>query len=265
MPEDKNRSTEKSSEKAFEKWLDRSDLLESEQSQQVQSNSSSSEDAIWQERLRTAQALEHQVSLQPEQSVPHWDRGVAFESDRTPWWQWGGLPAMSMAFSIFAIALVLFKVELVMQDDGVLLSFAGSTQANMNQVSYSQAEVNALVDAKVDQKLQLFASEQQVILANYVADIKVKQQDNNLQLASYIMGASRQERKEDIGDFIQYINDQRADDSLDNKIKFQQIESRINYQSPRKQNINYQPSNLKSTDSDGLGLTTKPASWTSEE
>ncbi len=133
MSEDKNRSTEKSSEKAFEKWLDRSDLLESEQSQQVQSNSSSSEDAIWQERLRTAQALEHQVSLQPEQSVPHWDRGVAFESDRTPWWQWGGLPAMSMAFSIFAIALVLFKVELVMQDDGVLLSFAGSTQANMNQ------------------------------------------------------------------------------------------------------------------------------------
>ena len=166
---------------------------------------------------------------------------------------------------MFAMALVLFKVELVMKDDGVLLTFAGSSQTSINQVSYSQAEISALVDAQVDQKLQLFAGEQQVVLANYAADIKGKQQDSNLQLASYIMGVSRQERKEDIGDFIQYINDQRADDSFDNKIKFQRLENEINYQSLKKQNMNYQPKNLKSQNTDGLGLTIKPASWTSEE
>jgi len=64
---------------------------------------------------------------------------------------------------------------------------------------------------------------------------------------------------------MQYINAQRADDSLDNKIKFQQLESVINYQSLKKQNINYQPTNSKTLNSDGLGLKTKPASWTSEE
>jgi len=261
MSEDKKLT----SEKAFEKWLDRSDLVEDEQSQQVQSNTNTNEETVWQERLKTAQTVEHQVSLEAEHKVPHWDRSAAFESDKSPWWQWGGLPAMSMAFSMFAMALVLFKVELVMKDDGVLLTFAGSTQAQINQVSYSQEEINVLVDAKVDQKLQRFASEQQVILANYVADIKVKQQDSNLQLASYLIGATRKERKEDMGDFVQYINDQRADDSLDNKIKFQQLENEINYQAIKTQRTNYQPKTIKSQNSDGLGLTTKPASWTSEE
>jgi hypothetical protein len=252
------------SEQAFEKWLDRSDSLndshKNKQNQETMSNASTDEDVIWQERLKTAMTIEHQESLQAEQNVPDWDRAAAFESDEIPWWQWGGLPAMSMAFSAFALALVLFKVEFVMNDNGMLLTF-GDKQPS----GYSQAEIDTLVNVKVDQKLQLFASEQQVVLANYAADIKVKQQDNNLQLASYLMGASRQERKEDIGDFIQYINDQRADDSLDNKIKFQQLESVINYQSLQKQNINYQPDNTNNLNSDGLGLATKPASWTSEE
>jgi|GEM_PF-971232 len=268
MSEDKKTTPEQ----AFEKWLDHSDSVEDSlnssfkgqnkerQSQQAQSDVNTDEDAIWQQRLQTARTLEHQISLQAEHSVPEWDRSAAFESNETPWWQWGGLPAMSMAFSAFALALVVFKVEFVINDNGMLLTFGDKQQSG-----YSQAEIDTLVNEKVDQKLQLFASEQQVVLANYAADIKVKQQDNNLQLASYIMGASRQERKEDIGDFMQYINDQRADDSLDNKIKFQQLESVINYQSLEKQNINYQPTNSKTLNSDGLGLTTKPASWTSEE
>jgi len=250
MPEDKKLT----SEQAFEKWLDRSDSIKGtgndsltdKQSQQVMSNASTDEETIWQERLKTAITIEYQESLQAEQNVPDWDRAAAFESDETPWWQWGGLPAMSMAFSVFALVLVLFKVEFVINDNGMLLTF-GDKQPS----GYSQAEIDILVNAKVDQKLQLFASEQQVVLANYAADIKVKQQDNNLQLASYLMGASRQERKEDIGDFIQYINAQRADDSLDNKIKFQQIESVINYQSQQKQNINYQPINTKNLNSNG--------------
>jgi hypothetical protein len=246
------------------------DWLEGKGEEHPEMSSSSEEDKQWQQRLATAQALHHQESLTPEQSVPSWDRGAAFESDRAPWWQWGGLPATSMAFSFLAMALVLFKVEFVMQDSGVLLSFAGS-----NQNSYSQEDINALVDAKVNQQLKSFASEQQVVLANYVADIKVKQQDSNLQLASYIMGAARQERKEDISDFIQYINAERKDESLDNKIKFQEIERAIKYQQ-----TNYQPSGFQSTDfknkklknnnyqqqnSDSLGLVTKPANLTSEE
>jgi hypothetical protein len=117
MSEDKKLTPEQ----AFEKWLDHSDSLErsskesfedlltQRQNQQAQSNVNTDEDAIWQQRLKTARTLEHQVSLQAEHNVPDWHRSAAFESDafesnRRPWWQWGGLPAMSMAFSAFALA-----------------------------------------------------------------------------------------------------------------------------------------------------------------
>lgn len=88
-----------------------------------------------------------------DEKVPEWDRASGFESDKTPFWQWRGLPALSMAFYILALVLVVFKVELVIQDNGVLLSFSGS--------------------------------------------------NNKLQ-----------ERKEDLGDFIQYINAERKDELL---------------------------------------------------
>ena len=68
-----------------------------------------------------------------------------------------------------------------------------------------------------------------MILANYRADMSNKQQGNNLQLASYILKASRRERKEDIGDFVSFINSQRADEQLEQKIKFQQLEREIGF------------------------------------
>jgi len=223
-------------EAQFSDWLDGKLTQE-----QVEAELDATEgDKLWQQRMHTANDIAHQADVMPEHEVPSWDRGAAFTSETKLWWQWSGLPAMSMAMSVFAVALVLFKVELVVQPEGVLLSFAGS----------SAAQQEAKVSALVDQRLKEFASEQQVVLANYAADIKVSQQDSNLQLASYILGTTRQERKEDMTDFIGYINEQRKDELLDQKIKFQQLERAIKYQK---------------TNSDSLGLQAKPANWTSEE
>ncbi|WDE08346.1 hypothetical protein SG34_022170 [Thalassomonas viridans] len=192
-----------------------------------------------------AQQLFHQASLEEERPVPAWDRGSTFAgAEKSSWWQWPGLPVLSMACSFFAIALVLLKVELVIRDEGVLLTFVGSTQVQ------SQAQQQAMVNSLVEQRLKEFASEQQVVLANYAADIVTRQQDNNLQLASYILDASRQERQEDIGDFIRYINDQRKDEKLEQKIKFQQLEHKIKLQTIS----NTTPAN-----------TAKPADWRLEE
>jgi hypothetical protein len=167
----------------------------------------------WQARDNTAEFLAHQASLMQEHSVPNWDRGEAFSHEKQAWWQWQGLPAMSMAFSVLAIALVLFKVELVVQPEGVLLSFAGADK---------QLQQNQVVQL-LDEKLQDFAAEQQVVMANYVSDLSSKQQETNLQLASYLMGATRMERQQDIADFVSYINAQRQDDQLEQKIQYQQI------------------------------------------
>ncbi len=67
-------------------------------------------------------------------------------------------------------------------------------------------------------------------MANYRADMISKQQSYNLELASYILGASRQERKEDLGDFISFINAQIKGEQLSQKINFQQLEREIGFQ-----------------------------------
>lgn len=231
-------------EKEFAHWLEG----RTSGQKSAASENDFNEDEIWQQRFETANSIAHQVDVTLEHEVPHWDRGAAFESDKTPWWQWRALPAMSFAFSCFAIALVLFKVEVVVQPEGIVLSFADSYQQSQ------QADQDARLAQLVDQKLQTFASEQQVILANYASDIKVKQQETNLQLASYIMGASRQERKEDMNDFINYINDQRADEQFDQNMKFKQLEQAIQYRTTNYRN-----------NSQDLGLQTQPNDWTTEE
>ncbi|WP_281556489.1 hypothetical protein [Thalassomonas sp. RHCl1] len=223
-------------EQKFADWLD---------GKSSRANSGSTQaDKCWQDREAMAQQLFHQASLEGEKAVPAWDRGSTFGgSEEKSWWQWSGLPVLSMACSLFAVALVLLKVELVVQDEGILLSFAGNSQAQ-------QQAQQTLVNTLVEQKLKEFASEQQVVLANYAADIVTRQQDNNLQLASYILDASRQERQEDIGDFISYINDQRKDEQLAQKIKFQQLEHKIKLQT------------ISNTSS---AKTAKPANWRLEE
>jgi len=225
-------------EQQFSDWLDGKPL-----SKELE------QDEKWLQRIHTANYVGHQADVTTEQKVPNWDRGAMFESNKKPWWQWQGLPAISMAFSMFAMALVLFKVELVFQDEGVLLSFSGSNSQSQDE------KMSALVDLR----LKEFAAEQQVVLANYATDIQVKQQDSNLQLASYIMGASRQERKEDMTDFIQYINEQRQDEKFDQKVKFQELERKIQYQKTSlrndSNNIGFNQNNLK----------TVPTNWNSEE
>jgi hypothetical protein len=202
-------------EQQFADWLDG----KSEDYLTDSHSDTDTESKLWQQRIHSAQSVKHHVNMASEHRVPHWDREATFQGEGRSLWQWQGLPALSMAFSVFAMALVLFKVELVMQDGGILLSFSGSQEKSQD----------ARLADLVDQKLQMFAQEQQVVLANYTADIKVKQQESNLQLASYVIGASRQERQEDIGDFIQFINEQRKDELLDQKIKYQQLEQAIKF------------------------------------
>ena len=98
------------------------------------------------------------------------------------------------------------------------------------------------------------------MLANYATDFTSNQQESNLQLATYVMGAARQERKEDMGDFITYFNEQRKDENFNQKIKYQQLERKINrtsYENTTK------PSLLNK--SENIGYQIDPANWTTEE
>lgn len=244
-------------QKPIDEWLDQdSDKPMSEQLAQflaqdiktpVDSDEESQANKQWQQRVHTANYVAHQASINQEQEVPNWNAGDIFDQHakaNTPWWQWQGLPIVSTAFSCFAIALVLLNVQFTVGDNGVLLSFGGQAQ---------QAQEKQLA-ALVDQRLQTFASEQQVVLANYVADIKAEQQQNNLQLANYVFSTSRQERKDDISELIRFIVEDRKDSQLNQKIRYNQLEEKINRVS------------FQHTSGQDVGrATTTPVDWDVEE
>ncbi len=218
-----------------------------------------------QEIFEFAKQVAEQAGKEQEQELPQWNRASAFEqcfqsSDeseamtQTSWWQWRGIPALSMACSMAAIALVLMfsKPDFLQKNselDQQMLAALIEEQVNRRVAEQLAQEVNTQVNTLVSLRLREFAAEQQVILANYRADMSSNQQSNNLQLASYILGASRQERKEDLGDFIGFINAQRKDEQLSQNIKFEQLQREISFQK-----INYQQSGKATENTSPLGM-----------
>jgi hypothetical protein len=188
--------------------------------------------------------IAHQASVEIEHEVPDWHRAQAFEqhfgTDKKPvkgkvinWRMWLGVPTLSMACSAFAIAIVMTFIQGKSFDQQAYdkqVAALIEQQVLQKVEAYLANQNNSSVETLVNLKLRDFAAEQQVILANYRADMSTQQQSNNLALASYVIGASRKERKEDMSDFISFFNAQRKDEQLTQKIKFQQLERKISFQ-----------------------------------
>ena len=170
--------------------------------------------------------ITQQANFEAEHEVPSWNRAAAFEQnsnsldakfETTPWWHFQSFGGLAFATSLSIIAL---------------LSVYTNKGENLDQYTIAmlvKEQVAQQLDVEVNRKLREFASEQQVILANYKVELSQRQETNNLQLAGYVMSATRSERKEDLTDFVSFINAQRKDEQLDQKIKFQQLEQSIGY------------------------------------
>ena len=203
------------------------------------------------DRALFSESIAEQASVEIEQEVPDWHRAQAFEQHFSTgkssqgkainWGMWFGVPALSMACSAFAITVVMSfiqgkeldqqafsqQVTALIEQNVQQKVTAQLANQSINQLSRNN---NVDIEALINLKLREFAAEQQVMLANYRADMSTQQQSNNLALARYVIGASRKERKEDISDFISFINAQRKDEQLTQKIKFQQLEREIGFQ-----------------------------------
>lgn len=191
------------------------------QSEQEEFEHSIHDDEEWLGRIAMAKQLQHQSKCFDELAVPNWDRSSMMESNQqTSWWHWKGLPVMSFALSTFAIALVLLKIEINVQNDGLMISFANKE----NQ----QRQIEQLVDAKLTQ----FAQEQQVVMANYMTEVVMSQKDSNLQMAGYILEATRKERNQDLENITSYINDVRSEDALNENIKIQRLALKLTSNQP---------------------------------
>ena len=183
--------------------------------------------------------ITHQANLETESEVPNWSRAAAFEKysnsantqfEQAPWWHWKNSGGLALATSLSVIAL--FSVFINQND-----SF--DQQAIVLLV---KEQVAQQLDSEVNRKLREFANEQQIVLANYKAELSERQEQNNLQLAGYVISSARNERQEDLADFVSFINVQRKDEQLDQKIRFQQLEQAIGFRK-----ANYTQSDIGNT------------------
>lgn len=170
--------------------------------------------------------IHQQISDENEVEVPSWNRASAFEQvhhqtesqyEKLPWWRWQNIGGVALACSLSIVALLSVYTNKSEQLDATTLT------------RLVKAQVEEQLEVEVNRKLREFANEQQVILANYKADLSERQEQSNLKLAGYVMSAARNERKEDLIDFVNFINEQRRDEQLNQKIRFQQLEQKIGY------------------------------------
>ncbi|GAA6183406.1 MULTISPECIES: hypothetical protein [Alteromonadaceae] len=173
------------------------------------------------ERFSEQVEMANQASLLAQdyrsEIVPKWNKANSFDYQQPPkWWQWQGLPVFSSALSIVAIVLVFSGFEASVENGKVTFGFADSNQS---------------IEQKVAQQLNEFKVQQNEALNSYVMSLREQQLDASTQLTQYLLASSRQERKEDFGELIKFINEQRNDDQLFYARQLNQLEKAI-YDSP---------------------------------
>ncbi|MDF2176977.1 hypothetical protein P2G88_01750 [Aliiglaciecola sp. CAU 1673] len=167
-------------------------------------------------RVATAGWVKTQAEQYQEQPVPSWDpaRIMPRVSTGQRWWQWSGMAPLSMAMSVFALALILLRVEVLWQNDSLTISFAGKGR----QMEIEQQVASQLAD---------FKTQQESLLVQRVKDWREEQQQVNSQFATYLLSASRTERREDFAELIKYVNEQREDDQLFYARQLNQLQDEI--------------------------------------
>lgn len=147
--------------------------------------------------------------------LPMWNKQATFDApEQRSWWRWQGLPAMSMAVSLFAIVLVLTGAQLRIEQYGLRLSFS-------SQQSHEQ------VEQLVNQRIASWQQQQQQLMGEFAHNMQQQQLNTSTQLTEYLLKSSRRERKEDFAELIQFINQQRTDDQYFYARQLTQLEARL--------------------------------------
>ena len=174
------------------------------------------------DRLATARYLDSMSAEMNDLSVPAWQKNAVFEQAQTSYRQPRQiLPWFSVAFSLFAVCLVLFNVNVVHNEQGVTIAFNSTTSTGL-----SPTEVEGLLE----EKLAAYQQEQDLALAQVMMQVQKDQNQNNLQLATYLLDSARKERKQDLSDVILHFSDQMAEQSSQQQIQFNQLERAVGFQ-----------------------------------
>lgn len=161
-----------------------------------------SEDEAFSLQVETANMALMEADQYQSQPVPEWERESTFIAEEKPaWWQWQWLPATSFCTSLIAIVMVVSGFQVKVENGAMTMSFADSVDQTALQ-------------AMVDERIQSFRQDQQMLLTEYTQAMQKQQLEANTELTKYLLTSSRQERREDFAELIKFINEQRSDDQL---------------------------------------------------
>ena len=157
-------------------------------------------DESFSQHVETANSVSFTAQQFEQSDIPAWDMESTFIATEQPkWWQWSGLPAVSMAMSAMAMVMVVTGFSIEVEDGRIAMGFSSGP---------SQSELAAIVDEKVAD----YQKSNQAMFSQYVDALTTQQQQSSAQLTEYLLSSSRQERREDFAELIKFINEQREDD-----------------------------------------------------
>ncbi|WOI36818.1 hypothetical protein R1T43_16730 [Alteromonas sp. CI.11.F.A3] len=159
--------------------------------------------------------------------VPDWNKAQLFPAqDKSSWFQWQGFPALACALS--AVAIVLVFTGMPNKDNGKSLTVQAPNTVDAEQLSNLVAEqVRVQVQQQVEKQREMYQEANQVLFKEYAQSLAVQQQQTSADLTQYLLASSRDARKQDFAELLQFINDQRIDDQRFYVRQFSKLQDEI--------------------------------------
>lgn len=159
--------------------------------------------------------------------VPDWNKAQLFPAqDKSSWFQWQGFPALACALS--AVAIVLVFTGMPNKGNGKSLTAQAPNTVDAEQLSNLVAEqVRVQVQQQVKQQREMYQEANQVLFKEYAQSLAVQQQQTSADLTQYLLASSREARKQDFAELLQFINDQRIDDQRFYARQFSKLQDEI--------------------------------------
>lgn len=181
------------SQQIFEAWL-AGKITASECEQQLDQKDE------WYSRFQTAQIMQRQAKAPLFAAVPEVDTMSMFAQQwqrpakSSNWW-----PKFSVAFSALALVISLSPLELQMQDSGLTLSWRGQQQSIQQQ-------------QQVETLLASYRKEQQEYIQSQLQSTQQQQASQLVLLKDYLTERQTKERRTDMMELVEYLNQQRQSD-----------------------------------------------------
>ena len=159
--------------------------------------------------------------------LPDWNKAQLFPAqDQSSWFQWQGFPALACALS--AVAIVLVFTGMPNKDNGKALAAQAPSNVDAEQLSNLVAEqVRVQVQQQVIQQREMYQEANQVLFKEYAQSLAAQQQQTSADLTQYLLASSREARKQDFAELLQFINDQRIDDQRFYARQFSKLQDEI--------------------------------------